>query len=378
MKRVAILGSTGSIGCNALEVAEHLSDQIEVTALAAYGNIDLLEEQVRRFSPTLVAVGDKEKALDLQQRLPGVRVLGGMEGLEELAADACSDIVLSAITGTAALKPTLAAIRAKKRIGLANKEVLVSAGDLVMGLVKKYGVELIPVDSEHSAIFQCLRGERTWEVDRLILTASGGPFRTFSKEQLDQVTLDDALKHPTWSMGPKITVDSSTLMNKGLEVIEAYWLFGLPIDKIDVVVHPQSIIHSMVEFRDKSILAQMGLPTMQLPIQYAFTFPERLPSALQPLDFTRCGRLDFEVPDTTQFRCLALAYEAVKAGGSLPCYLNAANEVLVDRFLKRRIGWGDIAVKLESLMERHSVQAPDDLDAILAVDAKARMEAGAV
>jgi 1-deoxy-D-xylulose-5-phosphate reductoisomerase len=378
MKRVAILGSTGSIGQTALAVAEHLREQVEVVALAAHGNIDLLEEQVRRFSPKYVAVADPKRATELRRRLAGKDVGEGIEGVSALASCPEVDFVLMAITGTAALLPTVAAIRAGKQIGLASKEVLVSGGEWIMQLVKRYAVDLIPVDSEHSAIFQCLQGGKTWDVSRLILTASGGPFREYSVSELESVDVASALKHPTWNMGAKITVDSSTLMNKGLEVIEAYWLFGLPVDKIEVVVHPQSIVHSMVEFRDRSILAQMGEPSMQLPIQYAMTFPERREGAMTAFDFTRARRMDFYQADTRRFRCLDLAFEALRVGGSLPCFMSAANEVLVDRFLKEQIRWTDIAQRLEDLMQAHAVQPLDNLDDILAIDALGRMEAGGV
>lgn len=374
MKRIAILGSTGSIGRNALEVVRHLKSRFQVVALAARENIDLLEQQALEFQPTLIAVFHPDKAYELQKRLPHHTVLAGMEGLRAVAAYEKAEMVISAIVGTLGLQPTIEAIVAGKQIGLANKEALVSGGALVMQLVKKHGVQLIPIDSEHSAIFQCLNGEKHSTIRRLVITSSGGPFRTWTDEQLEKITVAQALKHPTWNMGPKITIDSSTLMNKGLEVIEAYWLFNVELDKIEVVIHPQSIIHSLVEFNDYTLLAQMGVPTMIVPIQYAMTYPERCPGMLEPFDFAANGKLEFAIPNK-KFRCLTLAYEAIRQGGSLPCYMNAANEVLVQRFLAGEISWCDISLQLEHLMSQHSIQAVDNLESILAVDAQAREEA---
>jgi 1-deoxy-D-xylulose-5-phosphate reductoisomerase len=375
MKRIAILGSTGSIGKNALHIARHLGDEVQVIALAAHSNIDLLEEQARDFHPDLVAVYDESMALELQKRMPHQKIVAGMDGLKAVAAHSDVDFVVSAISGTIGLVPTLAAIQAGKDVGLANKESLVSGGALVMALVKEKGVRLIPIDSEHSAIFQCLNGEKRESVRRIILTASGGPFRSFSDEQMSRITVDDALRHPTWNMGKKVTIDSSTLMNKGLEMIEARWLFDLPVSKIEVVIHPQSIIHSMVEFADLSILAQMGEPNMKTPIQYAMTYPDRYPGLLKPFDFVKNSKLEFYAPDMEKFRCLALAFDAIEEGGSLPCYMNGANEVLVQRFINREIGWREIGTKLERLMTRHSIKQIASLDSILAVDALARQEA---
>lgn len=375
VRKVAILGSTGSIGKNTLKVAANLKEKVEIVALAARSNIDLLEEQARECQPQVIAVFDKEKALILQKRIPHVRVLGGMEGLCEAASLADVDTVVSALVGAAGLLPTAAAIEAKKRIALANKEVLVAAGAYIIPLAKKHGVSLIPVDSEHNAIFQCLDQEDPAAVHRLILTSSGGPFRGWSAEQLKDVTPEKALKHPNFSMGAKITIDSSTLMNKGLEVIEAYWLFGVQIEQIEVLVHPQQKIHSMVEFIDGSILAQMSEPDMLLPIQYAITYPERCPGILEPYDFVRNNRLDFLQPDRSTFRCLDLAYAALKEGGTLPCFMNAVNEVLVGKFLNREIGWTDISSKLETLMGSHQNSHNLDLPSILAVDQMAREQA---
>ena len=376
-KRISLLGSTGSIGTNVLRVARHLKSHFQVVAIAARENIDLLEQQAHEFQPLIIAVYNKEKGRELQKRLPGKRVLLGMEGLKAVAACQEADLVISAIAGTLGLQPTIEAILAGKDVGLANKEALVSGGALVMRLVKEKGVQLIPIDSEHSAIFQCLKGGKPSEIHRIILTSSGGPFRRLTQEELASVTVEQALNHPTWKMGPKVSVDSSTLMNKGLEVIEAHWLFNLEVDKIDVVIHPQSIIHSLVEFVDYSMLAQMGVPNMQVPIQYAMTYPNRLPGLLEPFDFTKHGELSFFKPDLLKFRCLALAYEAIRRGGSLPCYMNAANEVLVDRFLKREICWSQIGTLLEHLMNRHQLCPIGSLEDILAIDAQARREAAA-
>lgn len=375
MKRIAILGSTGSIGRNALNVVRHLPTQLKVVALAARENITLLEQQALEFQPSLIAVYQVEKARELQKRLPGFTVLGGMEGLKAVAACEEAELVVSAIAGTVGLQPTIEAILAGKDIGLANKEALVSGGALVMRLVRDRGVQLIPIDSEHSAIFQCLKGERKSSVNRIILTSSGGPFRNCTKAQLEQITVAEALNHPTWKMGPKVTIDSSTLMNKGLEAIEAHWLFNIALDKIEVIIHPQSIIHSLVEFSDYSMLAQMGVPNMIVPIQYAMTYPDRFPGMLEPFDFVKHAKLEFSTPDLDKFCCLELAYEALRKGGSLPCYMNAANEVLVHRFLDGEISWNDIGVQLERLMSRHQVQPVDDLESILAIDGEARQEA---
>lgn len=379
MKQIAIIGSTGSIGKSTLQVARHLGrNQIIVKALAAHSNIDLLEQQAKEFAVEAVAVFDKHKALELAKRLPGIKVLGGMEGVQEIAAWPTVDYVVSAFTGTLGLQPTLAAIEAGKNIGLANKESLVSAGALVMRKVAEKKVSLLPIDSEHSALFQCLNGENPKTVSRLILTASGGPFREWSLERLSAITIDEALNHPTWKMGPKVTVDSSTLMNKGLEVIEAHWLYSMPYDCIEVVIHPQSIIHSMVEFVDGSMLAQMSQPSMIVPIQYALTYPERKQGIIPPYDFTKNPTLQFFKPDFQKFRCLALAFEALRKGRSLPCYMNAANEVLVSRFLEQQIGWSEIGDKLDSLLERHVTRDVKTLDEILDVDKEARFEAAQV
>ena len=376
MRYLAILGSTGSIGKNCLAVARHLGPEaIKIVALAARHNIDLLEQQALEFHPQLVAVYDHDQARELQRRIPHIPVIAGMEGLEAVAVHAQANLVISAISGAIGLVPTIAAIQAGKNIGFANKEVLVSGGEIVMSLVRKHGIDLIPIDSELTAIFQCLKGEGAKVVQRLLITASGGPFRNFTADQLEQVTVDHALNHPNYRMGPKVTIDSSTLMNKGLEMIESHWLFQVPLEKIEVIVHPQQIIHSMVEFIDNSMLAQMGAPDMLVPIQYALTYPQRYAGSLVPFDFLKYHTLQFLIPDMDKFRCLKLAYEAVRSGGSMPCFMNAANAVLVHRFLNREIAWKEIATTLENLMSRHAVKPVKSLQDVLAVDQMARQEA---
>lgn len=376
MRHLAILGSTGSIGKNCLAVARHLGPNVvQIVALAARNNIDLLEQQALEFHPQLIAVHDPDQAYKLQQRLPNIPVLGGMEGLEAVATYEKANLVISAISGSIGLIPTIAAIQANKNIGFANKEVLVSGGEIVMSLVRKHGIELIPIDSELTAIFQCLKGDDPKVVQRILITASGGPFRNYTAAQLENVTVDHALNHPNYRMGSKVTIDSSTLMNKGLEMIEAHWLFQVPLEKIEVVVHPQQIIHSMVEFIDNSMLAQMCDPDMLVPIQYAITYPKRYPGSLAPFDFLKNSTLQFFIPDMDKFRCLKLAYDAVRCGGSMPCYMNAANEVLVHRFLNKEIGWNNIAHQLENLMSRHAVMPVKSLQDILAVDQMARIDA---
>lgn len=371
MKRLAILGSTGSIGRNSLKAAKHLG--LSVTALAAHSNVSLLREQILEFQPACAALYDPGAAKELQKIFPNLTILSGKEGIEQVAAHDEVDFVLSAISGTLGLGPTLAAIEAGKTVGLANKEALVSGGSLVMERAREKGVAIIPVDSEHSAIFQCLQGIA--KPRRLILTASGGPFRDFSMDALQKVGPEDALKHPNWSMGQKVTIDSSTMMNKGLEVIEAFWLFDMPLAQIEVVIHPQSIIHSMVEFFDGSILSQMGEPDMIIPIQYALTWPKREPGLLPPFDFSKERTLAFYPPDLTKFRCLSLAYAAIGEGGSMPCFMNGANEVLVERFLRGEIGWLEISQKLERLMEGHTLQKLTTLEEIEEVDRAAREKA---
>ncbi|MEC7839863.1 MAG: 1-deoxy-D-xylulose-5-phosphate reductoisomerase [Chlamydiota bacterium] len=375
-KNISILGSTGSIGTNTLKVVENLGvDNVKVTALAAGSNIDLLEKQAQKFRPNMVAVFNKAKAKELQQRLPQIEVVAGLEGIIAAATHSSTDLVVSSMVGTLGLIPTVAAIEAKKDIALANKEALVSGGALVMALAKKNNVKILPVDSEHSAIFQCLNGEEHKNIDRIILTSSGGPFRKFPAEQLKTITVEDALNHPTWTMGPKVTIDSSTLMNKGLEVIEAHWLFDIPTSKIDVVIHPQSIIHSMIEYIDGSVIAQMSKPTMLVPIQYALTYPDRKRGLIERFDFTKHGILEFYQPNTDRFRCLQLAFDSLDEGDSMPCYMNAANEVLVERFLDKQISWQDISQKLESLMQKHQKKKIEMIDDVIGIDTLARQEA---
>jgi 1-deoxy-D-xylulose-5-phosphate reductoisomerase len=377
-KFISILGSTGSIGTSALQVMRHLGEDYRIAALAARANIDVLEKQIQEFRPRLVAVYERDAALQLQRKVPNLTILTGREGLNEAASFSSADLVLSAMTGTVGLEPTLAAIEAGKDVALANKEALVSGGSLVMQKVKEKGIRLIPVDSEHSALFQCLQNQDKRSVKRLVLTASGGPFRTWTQEQLACATLEQALSHPNWKMGPKITIDCSTLMNKGLEVIEAHWLFGIAPDQIEVVIHPQSVIHSFVEYVDGSMMAQMSETSMLIPIQYALTYPERKVGLMKSFDFIRNPKLEFYFPDRERFRCLQLAYSACLTGKSLPGYMNAANEELVDEFMKKRIQWQEIPQKLETLMERHEVQNVSTLEEILEVDQMARREAAII
>lgn len=368
MKNIAILGSTGSIGKNTLIVAKHLGYRI--CALAAHSHIDLLEQQAQQFHPQCIAVFNKEKALELKKRIPNMHVVGGMEGIVEAATLHNTEFVVSAIVGAAGILPTFKAIEAGKTIGLANKEVLIAAGELIMESAHKRGVQILPIDSEHSAIFQCLQGERPSTIKRVILTASGGPFH--NRKNFDTITPNCALKHPTWVMGKKITIDCSTLMNKGLEVIEAKMLFNLSLQQIKVIIHPQSIIHSFVEFVDGSILAQMGAQDMQTPIQYALTYPKRQKGCSHHFDIMKNFELQFCLPNWKNFPCLQLAFEAAKIGGTLPCFMNAANEVLVNRFVKGAIGWKDIGKKLALLMAKHQSTPQDNLQTLLAVDQTAR------
>lgn len=376
MKKLAILGSTGSIGKNCLQVARHLGkDAVKIVALAARSNVDLLEQQAKEFRPKLIAVYEEREAITLQKRIPHIPILAGLDGLNAVAQHAEANQVISSISGAIGLIPTITAIQAGKNIGFANKEVLVSGGELVTSLVKKHGIELIPIDSELTAIFQCLKGESSKTVQRILITASGGPFRNFSEDQLEQVSVEQALNHPNYRMGPKVTIDSSTLMNKGLEMIEAHWLFRVPLEKIEIIVHPQQIIHGMVEFTDNSILAHLCDPDMLVPIQYAITYPDRYPGSLAPFNFFKNNTLQFYSPNMDKFRCLKLAYEAIKVGGSMPCYMNAANEVLVNRFLNKEIAWHAIAYHLENLMTSHLAMPINSLDEILSIDRIARREA---
>jgi 1-deoxy-D-xylulose-5-phosphate reductoisomerase len=377
MKRVAILGSTGSIGQSALAVVDAHRDRLRVVGLAAGENADLLAEQIARYQPAIAAMATGE-AIDrlIGSGVGGVTIGGtGRDGLVAVASHPDADVVLCASSGTEALEAVLAAIELGKTIALANKEVLVMAGGIVTEAAARRGVAILPVDSEHNAIHQCVHGRPAGDVRRLILTASGGPFRGRSASELEAVSAEAALKHPTWRMGRKITIDSATLMNKGLEVIEAYWLFGVGADQIDVVIHPQSVVHSMVEFTDGSILAQLGVTDMRLPIQYAFSYPERWPAPLPPLDLAAAGRLDFDVPDTEAFPCLSLAYRALEAERSLPVVLNAANEIAVARFLEGRIGFTAIPQVIARAMDVHRPAEVSTLAAVRAVDAAARAHA---
>jgi 1-deoxy-D-xylulose-5-phosphate reductoisomerase len=375
--RLAILGSTGSIGQSALSVVASHPDRLEVVVLAAGENSALLAEQVKAVRPQAVAVATEAAAADLRTRLDGssVKLLPvGAEGLLQAATYPDVDIVLCASSGTAGLEAALLALGEGRTLALANKEVLVMAGALMVDAARRHGAAILPVDSEHNAIHQCLDGRRPGEVRRLILTASGGPFRTMTSDALARVTPDDALRHPTWRMGKKITIDSSTLMNKGLEVIEARWLFDVPAGRIDVVVHPQSIVHSMVEFCDGSILAQLGVTDMRLPIQYAFSYPERWAAPVAPLDITRAGTLEFAPPDLDRFPCLRLAYDALEHGGAWPVVLNAANEVAVEAFLDRRLSFVGISAVIERALQAadHELSAPVTLADVRAADGWAR------
>jgi 1-deoxy-D-xylulose-5-phosphate reductoisomerase len=376
MKRVVVLGSTGSIGTSALKVADDLPDHIRLVGLAAGNNAGLLKDQALKHRPEALSIDDPAKAAELQSALGATsRVFSGREGLIKLATLASADIVLIAIVGTAGLQPALAAIRAGKDIAVASKEILVMAGEIVMNEARKHKVRVLAVDSEHSAIFQCLDGKPSSSVRNLWLTASGGPFRATPKEEFPSITLERALKHPSWVMGRKITIDSATLFNKGLEMIEARWLFDIEMARVQVVVHPQSVIHSMVEFIDGSILAQLSTPDMCLPIQYALTYPERIGSERVQTNFAKIGQLTFEEPDTERFPALRLARRAGECGGTMPAVLNAANEVAVERFVNREISFPEISATVARVMDRHELVAHPTLEEILAADAWAREEA---
>ncbi|MCS6917824.1 MAG: 1-deoxy-D-xylulose-5-phosphate reductoisomerase [Chitinophagales bacterium] len=379
MRRIALLGSTGSIGRQAVEVITAFPDTLAAEVLVAHNNADLLVQQAWQLRPRQVVIVNPKHLASVREALAGsgIAVACGEQAVQEAVQQQQVDVVLAAMVGYAGLQPVVAAIRAGKRIALANKETLVVAGELVTDLARAHGAELIPVDSEHSAIFQCLVGEEERTVTRLILTASGGPFRGMTKEQLMHVSRQQALQHPNWKMGDKITIDSATLMNKGLEVIEAHWLFGLPSNRIEVVIHPQSIIHSVVEFFDGSMKAQLGLPDMRLPIQYALTYPQRLESPWPRLDLTRTGTLTFEVPDSGTFRNLALAYEALNRGGNMPCVLNAANEVAVEAFLNDRISFPAMTTLIEHCLDRVDFIAHPSLEDYVATDALTRHRAQA-
>ena len=370
MKKIAILGSTGSIGTQTLDVVREHSDELQVVALAAGSNKERLKEQIKEFHPKLVSLSDEKKAQELKEELAGeqVEVVCGMEGLIEVAGADSADVVVTAVVGMMGILPTMEAIKKGKDIALANNETLVTAGHLIIPMAKEYGVSILTLDSEHSAIFQSLQGEPKAALDKILLTASGGPFRGKSAEFLETVTLEDALNHPNWSMGPKITIDSSTMVNKGLEVMEAKWLFGVDYSQIEVVIQPQSIIHSMVQYVDGAIIAQLGTPDMRVPIEYALFYPERRSLSGDRLDFSKLSQITFEKPDYKVFRGLSLAIEAGKTGGTMPTVFNAANERAVAKFLKGEIKYTDIVRSIEKCMDAHKVSAHPDLEEILATE----------
>ncbi len=373
MKKVAVLGSTGSIGLNTLEVIRKLRDRFEISAITADTSIDLLEKQANEFSPEFIVVRNKENAKELRRRIGNkIQVLEGEEGLVEFTKSTDYDILVSSLVGFAGLVPTIEGIKRGKRIALANKETLVAAGEIVTQLAKKHGAEIIPVDSEHSAIFQCLVGEKSNTIQKLIITASGGPFFKKPVEELKKVTVEEALNHPNWDMGNKVTIDSATMMNKGLEVIEAHWLFELNKEKLDVVVHPQSIVHSMVEFIDGSIKAQLSLPDMKIPIQYALTYPERMYSNFVNTNFPELHTLSFYEPDFEKFKCLGLAFEAMEQGGLAPCILNAANEIAVEKFLKKELTFLQIPELIEKTLNKIPNTFEINLENVMEYDKKAR------
>lgn len=369
MKKIAILGSTGSIGTQTLEVVENNGD-IQVEALSANGNVDLLEKQARKFKPSVIAVFREDAAKELKERLKdmNIRIVTGMDGLIEIATLPETDILVTAIVGMIGILPTIEAIKAGKDIALANKETLVTAGHIIMPLAERMGVQILPVDSEHSAIFQALHGEDRGVIEKILITASGGPFRGKNRAELENVQVEDALKHPNWSMGQKITIDSATLVNKGLEVMEAKWLFGVDLDRIQVVVQPKSIIHSMVEFKDGAVIAQLGTPDMKLPIQYALYYPERRYLPGDRLDFWKLKEITFEKPDTDTFLGLPLAFQAARTGGSMPTVFNAANERAVSKFLHRKIRFLDIYDIISDAMEHHKVIPNPSIEEILAAE----------
>ncbi len=373
MKKIGILGSTGSIGTQTLEIVRAYSEDLKVVVLAAGTNVKLMEEQMREFKPEVVVMYDEKAANDLRVKTAdlNIPVLAGMDGLLEVSVWDGMEILVTALVGMIGIRPTIAAIKAGKDIALANKETLVTAGHIIMPLAKEYGVSILPVDSEHSAIFQSMQGEKREQVSKILLTASGGPFRGKKLEELKTMQVEDALKHPNWSMGRKITIDSATLVNKGLEVIEAKWLFDVDLDQIQVVVHPQSIIHSMVEYADGGIMAQLGTPDMKLPIQYALFYPDRRPLDGKRVNFFELGQMTFEAPDMETFRGLKLAYEAANIGGSMPTVFNAANEKAVALFLDKKISFLQIPELIESCMQKHEVIAAPTVEEILAAEQSA-------
>ncbi len=380
MKRIVILGSTGSIGASTLDIIAKFPDRFQAVGLTAGANVETLEEQIRVFAPTAVAMADEAAAARLRARCQGraTTIVSGAEGLRQVATMPEADLVISAIVGSAGLVPTLAAIKAGKFIALANKEPMVMAGRLMQDEARARGVRIFPVDSEHSALFQSMAGHRPEDILRLILTASGGPLWNTTKDALQHVTVEQALTHPTWKMGDKITIDSATLMNKGLEVVEARWLFDIPASKIEVVVHRESIIHSLVEYRDRSVIAQLGLPDMRTPIAYAMNYPERVPLDLPSLNLAQIGTLTFFDPDHDKFPCLGFGYEALRAGGTMPAVLNAANEVAVQAFLERRIGFLGIAGTIRRTMDAHTPGEIATIEDALGTDAWARAKAGEI
>lgn len=377
-KQIAILGSTGSIGTQALQVIEEHPDLYEAYAITANNQVELLAEQARKFMPAAVVIANESKYAQLKELLADlpIQVYAGADAICDIVQAEPVDMVLASMVGYAGLRPTINAIKAGKEIALANKETLVVAGELINNLISQYHTPLFPVDSEHSAIFQCLEADN--RLEKVILTASGGPFRTFTREQLEHVTKEQALKHPNWDMGAKITIDSATMMNKGFEVIEAKWLFGLRPEQIEVVVHPQSVIHSMVQFQDGAVKAQLGVPDMRLPIQYAFSYPKRLQSSFDRLDFSQMTALTFEQPDTNRFRCLALAYEALNTGGNMACIVNAANEVVVSAFLHDRISFLQMSEIIEQTMSRVAFIKTPTYEDYVATDAEARRVAESI
>ncbi|GLI56456.1 1-deoxy-D-xylulose 5-phosphate reductoisomerase [Propionigenium maris DSM 9537] len=375
MKKITILGSTGSIGTSAIDVIRAHRDEFQIVAMSAHGNHKLLMEQIEEFNPIYVSIGTEEGRRAIEERYPELTVYMGEEGLKKLGALDEADIVLTAVSGNVGIEATVEAVKKGKRIALANKETLVCAGELINKMVEEYGAEIIPVDSEHSALFQSLESGRREEVSKLIITASGGPFRGRTTKDLEKVKLEDALKHPNWAMGRKITIDSSTLVNKGLEVIEAHYLFGIDYEDIEVVVHPQSIVHSLVEFRDRSVIAQLGITDMKVPIQYAFTYPERGENNLtERLDLVKLSRLDFEAPDMEVFKGLKFAFEAGKIGMSMPLIYNTANEVAVDLFLQGKIQYLDIYRIIEEAMGKHTPVELKNIEQIKEIDRSLRDE----
>jgi len=373
-RSIAILGSTGSIGTQALDVISRHPDRFEAYALVANNSVDLLIKQARTFLPEVVVIANESRYEQLKSALSDlpIKVWCGSRAVEEVVQDDAVDMVLTAMVGISGLQPTIRAITAGKSIALANKETLVVAGELITSLALKHRTPVLPVDSEHSAIFQCLNGEGDNKIEKILLTASGGPFRTFTKEELERVTKAQALAHPNWNMGEKVTIDSSTLINKGFEMIEARWLFGVEPSQIEVIVHPQSIIHSMVQFEDRSVMAQLGQPDMRMPIQYAFSYPQRLPSDVRPLNFFELSQLTFEKPDRDKFPNLTYAYQSVEAGGNMPCILNAANEVAVALFLQERIGYLQMSRLIEKTLQAASFVKSPTLDDYLQSDAESR------